>query len=177
MSGAPAGRAVVAGTAGAAGVAACGLGLLAAAPVVHLLAAVAALAVVAAVVTGLRWLGDLTVGLVTTTVLLAGATDAAAVGPGRLFAAAALLLVLVTGLDRLERPNRWGRWARAEQLPTPQAFPTAPAGRRWGVPLLAVAAAAGVAVTAAQPVVPSAWLVLLGLAAAVGALLVASRQR
>ena len=151
-------------TAGA-GLAACALSLLADARPVLTVGIVAAVAVLGAVLSGWRWLGSAAT-LATTTAVLFAAAISDDVGPGHLVVASVLLLVLVAGLDRVERPAR-----SAGSV----VLTRARLRRRAGVPLLAVAAAAGVAVTATAPVVPSVGLVLLGLAAGLGALVVATR--
>jgi len=152
-------------TAGA-GLAACALTLLAEERPVRTVGIVAAVAVGAAVLSGWRWLGSAATLATTAAVLLAAAISDD-VGPGHLVVASVLLLVLVAGLDRVERPGRSAGSVVLNRTRLP---------RRAGVPVLAVVATAGVAVTATAPVVPSAGLVLLGLAAGLGALLVATRS-
>lgn len=149
-----------------AGLAACALSLLAGERPVVTVGIVAAVAVVGAVLSGWRWLGSAAT-LATTAAVLSAAAIGDDVGPGHLVVTSVLLLVLVAGLDRVERPSRS---AGAVVLSRARLL------RRVGVPVLAVAAAAGVAVTATAPVVPSVGLVLLGLAAGLGALLVATRS-
>ena len=149
----------------AAGTGACSLSLVSGERPVLTVGAIAGMAVLAAVLTGWRWLGSAATLLATTTVLLA-AVSGHRLAPGHLVLASALLLVLVAGLDRVESP------ARASDR---QVLARASLWRRLAAPMAAVGAAAGVAVTATQPVVPSAGLVLLGLAAGLGALLVAVR--
>lgn len=83
---------------------------------------------------------------------------------GAVVTAALLVLVMITALDRAERTEHG--WVTVLRAPAP---------RRLGAPALAVGAAALVSVTAAQHVVPSVGLVLVGIAAAVAALAVANR--
>ena len=149
----------------AAGTGVCALSLVSGERPVLTVGATAGLAVLAAVLTGWRWLGSSATLLATATVLLA-AVSGDRLSAGHLVLASALLLVLVAGLDRVESPARSsGRVVLAR----------APLWRRLAVPVAGVGAAAAVAVTATQPVVPSVGLVLLGLAAGLGALLVAVR--
>jgi hypothetical protein len=128
-------------------------------------AAVALAAAVLAAVTRWQLAGTLVLGATTLTVLLAAVLDASDLRPVQLTAATALLLALVTALDRSDA----GAGPAAETVVRP------PAGHRLGVPAVAVGAASLVAVAAAQDVVPSVGLVLAGLAAAVAALVVATR--
>lgn len=132
-------------------------------PVV-VVAVVAVVAAAMAAVSGRRLAGTVALALVTLAVLLASALDASDLRPVQVVAAAVLVLVVATALDHVERADRGGvtvlRASTASRL-TP--------------PALAVGAAALVSVTAAQHVVPSVRLVLVGLAAAVAALVVASR--
>lgn len=152
---------------GIAGVAACGLTLVPGQPAVVAFGVVAAVAVVAAAALGRRWLGLAATLLATVAVLLAGVAGASDIGAVHLVVASALLIAFVTGLDTA-RPAP--RSVRADTIAT-----AAPA-RRMAVPAVALAATAAVAVIAERPAEPSVWLVLLGLAAAVGALLVATRH-
>ncbi|HSR22878.1 MAG TPA: hypothetical protein VLW53_04960 [Candidatus Eisenbacteria bacterium] len=149
-----------------AGVAACALSLVPGRPAVVAVGVVAAVAVVAAAVLGRRWLGLAATLLATGAVLLAAATGASDIGAAQLVVTSALLLAFVTGLDTT-RPAP--RAVRADTITT------AGLGRRAAVPAVALAASAAVAVIAERPVEPSVWLVLLGLAAGVGALLAATR--
>jgi hypothetical protein len=129
-------------------------------------AAVAVAVALAAAVTGSRLVGTLTLGVVTATVLLASATDSSG-RPTQVVVAGAIVLVLLTALEKAERVEPDGREA--------VTVVRAGAVERLGAPVLAVAASALVAVTAAQHVVPSVRLVLLGLAGSVAALVVAIR--
>ncbi|MDQ1616578.1 MAG: hypothetical protein QOJ60_2517 [Actinomycetota bacterium] len=133
---------------------------------VLLLAGFAAAAVVAAVATGWRMAGSSAVLLVTVTTL-----GAASIVPRRdrsveTVVACGLLLLLCAGLDSLERGDRG---------PLRDSI----GGPAWGQVLpvyaAALAATAAVAAVAARPGSPSFTLVLVGLAAAVGAMLVATR--
>ena len=150
----------------AAGLGACAVSLVSGERPALSVGLVAAVAVVGAVISGWRWLGSAATLAATATVLFAAAISSERVGAAHLVGASVLLLVLVAGLDRVERPARSsGR----------VVLTRGPLRRRIGVPLLAVAASAGVAVTAIQPVVPSAGLFVLGLAAGLGALFVVTR--
>jgi hypothetical protein len=133
---------------------------------VLLLAGFAAASVVIAVATGWRMAGSVAVLLVTVTTL-----GAAAILPSRdrsveTVVACGLLLLLSAGLDSLERGDRG---------PLRDSI----GGPAWGQMLPVYAAALGataaVAAVAALPGSPSFTLVLVGLAAAVGAMLVATR--
>lgn len=108
--------------------------------------------------------GTVAVGLVTLTVLLAAVLDASSWRAAQVLASAVLLLATVAALDRAEAPRG------------PAAVPVlrAPVGSRWGPPALAVGSAALVSYTAARSVVPSVGLVLVGLGAAVAALVLAT---
>jgi hypothetical protein len=149
-----------------AGLAACALSVVSGERPVLTVGYVAAVTVVAAVVTGWRWLGSAATMATTATVLFAAAISSERIGPVHLVGASVLLLVLVAGLDRVELSAR---------SPRTVVLDRAPLARRIAVPLLATAATAGVAITATAPVVPSVGLVLLGLLAGLAALLVATR--
>jgi phosphomannomutase len=115
----------------------------------------------------LRWRlpGSLAVVVTTAAVLLAGALDDdSRLRPLQTLVGAAFVVALVAALGAREE-------AGAGSAGT-VVVARAPWRRRVGVPLLALAAGAVVAVTAAQDVVPSVPLVLAGLAAAVTALVV-----
>lgn len=129
-------------------------------------AVLAVAAAAAAAVTRWQLAGTLALAQTTVTVLLAAALDASDLRPVQVVAAAALLLALVTVLDRCE----------AAAGPATDTVSRSSPGRRIGPAALAVGAAALVAITAAQDVVPSVELVLAGLAAAVAALVVATRS-
>ncbi len=149
----------------AAGLAACSLSLVSGERPVLTIGAAAAVAVVAAVLTGWRWLGSIASFTVTATVLFAAVVSSDQVGPWHLAAASALLVGLVAGLDGVERSAR---------TPRPELIGLDPMARRVLVPVLGVVAAAGVALAADRPAVPSVGLVLLGLAAGVAALVIAT---
>lgn len=115
-------------------------------------------------VAGWRPAGDAAVALVTVAVLLAAALDGSDLRPAQVVLAGPLVLLLVTALDR-------GVIAQRHQVTVLPASPASGLVPAAG----ATAAAVLVAVTAAQEVVPSVRLVLVGLAAAVAALVVATR--
>lgn len=121
-------------------------------------------AAVLAAVTGWRLAGTGALILVTLTVLLASALDPSDLRPVQLVTAGLLVLVVITALDRVEQAGRKGVTVAG-----------APTARRLAAPALALGAACLVSLTAAQHVVPSVGLVLVGIAAAVAALLVATR--
>jgi hypothetical protein len=148
-----------------AGLAACSLSLISGQRPVLTIGTAGAVAVVGAVLTGWRWLGSIASFTVTATVLFAAVVSSEQVGPWHLAGASALLLGLVAGLDGVERP------ARSHRL---ELIGLDPMARRILVPLLGVVAAAGVALAADRPAVPSVGLVLLGLAAGVAALVLAT---
>jgi hypothetical protein len=148
-----------------AGLAACSLSLISGQRPVLTIGTAGAVAVVGAVLTGWRWLGSIASFTVTATVLFAAVVSSEQVGPWHLAGASALLLGLVAGLDGVERP------ARSPRL---ELIGLDPMARRILVPLLGVVAAAGVALAADRPAVPSVGLVLLGLAAGVAALVLAT---
>jgi hypothetical protein len=131
------------------------------------LAGLGALAVAAALVTGWRIVGSAAVLLVGSTPLMAGALEEDAASTGRLVTATVLVLLLVVGLDGVERRDVRG--------PEPVALPvTSPAGK-WLAPLAAVVASALLGLVSAATVAPSVAFVLLGLLAGVGAVLAATR--
>lgn len=127
-------------------------------------AVVAVVASVAAAVSGWRPAGDATVALVTVAVLLAAALDASDLRAVQVVLAGPLVLLLVTALDR-------GATAERGEVTVLRAS----AHARLAPAAAATGAAALVAVTAAQQVVPSVRLVLVGLVAAVAAMVVATR--
>jgi hypothetical protein len=149
----------------AAGLAACSLSLISGERPVLTIGAAGAVAVVGAVVTGWRWLGSIASFAVTATVLFAAVVSSEQVSPWHLAGASALLVGLVAGLDGVERSAR---------SPGPELIGLDPVARRVLVPALGVVAAAGVALAADRPAVPSVGLVLLGLAAGVAALVIAT---
>jgi hypothetical protein len=131
------------------------------------LAGVGALAVVAALITGWRIVGSLAVVLVGATPLLAGALDDDAASTPRLVVATVLVLLLVVGLDGVER--------RSPGTSRPVVLLASAPARRWAAPLVAVAACALLGAVSAATVTPSVAFVLLGLLAGVGAVLAATR--
>lgn len=148
-----------------AGLAACSLSLVSGERPVLTVGGAGAVAVVAAVGTGWRWLGSIASFAVTATVLLAAVVSSEHVTAWHLAGASALIVGLVAGLDRVERPAR---------SPGPELIGLDPVTRRVLVPVLGMVAAAGVALAADRPAVPSVGLVLLGLAAGVAALVIAT---
>lgn len=130
----------------------------------------AVVAVVAAMVStlsgtpGWRPAGDATVALVAVAVLLAAALDDSDLRPVQVVLAGPLVLLLVTALDRGATAER----GEVTVLRASAASRLAPATAATGAAVL-------VSVTAAQQVVPSVTLVLVGLAAAVAAMVVATR--
>ena len=149
----------------AAGLAACSLSLISGERPVLTIGGAGAVAVVGAVLTGWRWLGSIATFAVTATVLLAAVVSGGQVGPWHLAGASALLVGMVAGLDVVER---------AARSPRPELIGLDPMARRVLVPVLGLLAAAGVALAADRPAVPSVGLVLLGLAAGVAALVIAT---
>jgi hypothetical protein len=131
------------------------------------LAVLGATALAVALVTRWRLVGTVAVFLIGSAPLMAGALEQQAASPVRLAGASLFLLLLVVGLDGLERPEG------------PEIAPVVVRGggpaRRWGTPVAAVGAVALVATVAAAPAVASAPLVLLGLLAGVGAVVAATR--
>ena len=149
----------------AAGLAACSLSLVSGERPLLTIGAAGAAAVVAAVLTGWRWLGSIASFSATASVLFAGIVSSDQVGPWHLAGASALLVGLVAGLDGVERSAR---------SPRPELIGLDPMARSVLVPVLGVVAAAGIALAADRPAVPSVGLVLLGLAAGVAALVIAT---
>jgi hypothetical protein len=149
----------------ATGLAACSLSLVSGERPVLTIGGAGAVGVVAAVVTGWRWLGSIASFTATATVLFAAIVSSEQVGPWHLAGASALLVGLVTGLDLVERAGR---------SPRTELIGRDPMARRSLVPVLGVVGAAGVALAADRPAVPSVGLVLLGLAAGVAALVIAT---
>jgi hypothetical protein len=131
------------------------------------LAGVAALAVAAAVITGWRVIGSLAVLLAAATPLMAGALESDAASTGRLVLATVLVLLLVIGLDGVERRDQRG--------PVPVTVQVAHPLRRWSTPLTAVACCALLGAVSTADLTPSVAYVLLGLLAGVGAVLAATR--
>jgi hypothetical protein len=151
----------------ASGWGACALSLPEARRPALVLAGLGALAVSAAVITGWRVVGSAAVLLVGSTPLMAGALEDDAASTGRLVAATVLVLLLVTGLDGVERRDPRG--------PVPVTLQVTSPARRWAAPLVAVASSGLLGAASAATVTPSVAFVLLGLLAAVGAVLVATR--
>lgn len=149
----------------AAGLAACSLSLVSGERPVLTVGGAGAVAVVAAVVTGWRWLASIASFAVTATALFAAIVSSEQVTAWHLAGASALIVGLVAGLDRVERPAR---------SPRPELIGVDPVARSLLVPALGVLAAGGVALAADRPAVPSVSLVLLGLAAGVAALVIAT---
>lgn len=131
------------------------------------LAGLGVILLAAALATRWRIVGTLAVLCIAATPLMAGALDDEAATLPRLVVGSALLLLLVVGLDGLDRP--------ALQETAPAVVHASGAVGRWAAPVLAIGAAALVAALAALPAVPSAPLVLLGVLAAVGAVVAATR--
>jgi hypothetical protein len=131
-------------------------------------AALGALAVVAALVTGWRVVGSAAVLLVGSTPLMAGALEDNAASTGRLVVATMLVLLLIVGLDGVERRDQRG--------PAPVVLQVTARARRGGAPLAAVASCALLGAASATTVRPSVAFVLLGLLAGVGAVLAATRM-
>jgi hypothetical protein len=131
------------------------------------LAAVAALAVVAALITGWRIIGSLSVLLVGATPLLAGALEDDAASTRRLVVATVLVLLLVVGLDSVERRDPRGS--------APVVLHSNTRARRWAAPVMAVASCGLLGAVSAATVTPSVAFLLLGLLAGVGAVLAATR--
>lgn len=145
------------------------------------LAAVGAGLVVLTMVTGWRVVGSLALLCATGAVLLAGALEPAAARPTRLLLGSALLLLLVLGLDRVERQPRWTRnlalgprYVRVERVPT-VSVPLAAVVRRSAPAVVSLGVAAGVAAVSTADAPPSVLLVLVGLLAGVGAVVTAIR--
>lgn len=151
----------------AAGLAACSLSLVSGERPVLTIGGAGAVAVLGAVVTGWRWLASAAALTVTSTVLLSAAVSSDQVTGWHLVGASALIVGLVAGLDRVERPAR---------SPRPELIGLDPVARRSLVPVVGLLAAAAIAVAADRPAVPSVALVLLGLAAAVTALVLATNR-
>jgi hypothetical protein len=131
------------------------------------LAGVAALTVVAALITGWRIVGSLAVLLVGATPLMAGALEDDAASTGRLVSATVLVLLLVVGLDGVERRDPRGA--------VPVVLLSKAPVRRWATPLVAIASCSLLGAVSATTVTPSVAFVLIGLLAGVGAVLAATR--
>ena len=158
-------RLVTTAATAAAGLAACTLSLISGERPVLTVGGAGAVAVVGAVVTGWRWLASVASLVVTATVLLAAALSSDRFTAWHLVGASALVVGLVVGLDRVERSPR---------SPGPELIGLDPVARRALVPVLGVVASAAVALAADRPAVPSVGLLLLGLAAGVAALVIAT---
>jgi hypothetical protein len=133
-----------------------------------LLGGTAAALVLAAVATGWRWAGSASVAVLAAVAAMAGAALTGPGGTWLLVAAAGGILAYVVGLDHVERPRR----------STPVVSLTRGSlAARVVTPALGLAAAGLVGIVAAQPVVPSVPLVVLGLVAGAGAVLIATRSQ
>jgi hypothetical protein len=89
-----------------AGLSACSLSLVSGDRPVVTMGAAGAVAVVGALVSGWRWLASVASLTVTAAVLFAAAVSSDEITSWHLVGASALIVVLVTGLDRVERPAR-----------------------------------------------------------------------
>jgi hypothetical protein len=145
------------------------------------LAALGAGLLVVTIVMGWRVVGSLALLCSAGAVLMAGALEPAAARPVRLLLGSALLLLLVLGLDRVERQPRWTRnlalgprYVRLPRVPT-VSVPLSGLGRRTSPPVTALAVASGVAAVSTIDAPPSVLLVLLGLLAGVAAVVTAIR--
>jgi hypothetical protein len=147
---------------------ACALSLPEASRPALTLAVLGGLAVVAALVTGWRIAGSAAVLLVGSTPLMAGALEDNAASTGRLVVATMLVLLLIVGLDGVERRDQGGL--------APVVLQVTPRARRWGPPLAAITSCAVLGAASAATVTPSVAFVLLGLVAGVGAVLAATRM-
>ncbi len=127
-------------------------------------AVVSLVAAVAAAVSGWRPAGDAAVALAVVAVLLAATLDRSDLRAVQVVLAGPLILLMVIALDGGATTAR----GEVPVIGSPMASRLAPAAAGTGAAVL-------VAVTATQQVVPSVPLVLLGLAAAVAALTVATR--
>jgi len=165
-----------------AGGGACALALPEARRPALVLAAVGAGLLVVTVATGWRVVGTAALACATGAVLLTGALEPAAARPGRLLLGSVLLLALVLGLDWVERQPRWtrnqvpggGRYVRVTPPPT-VSVPLSDLRHR-GTPVAAAVAVAGaVALASTADPPPSVLLVLVGLLAGVGAVIMAVR--
>jgi hypothetical protein len=124
-----------------------------------------AIALVAAV-TRWSWTGTLATAFVPVVATAAEMLGDGSISSWRMLAAAGLLLVAITALDHLEEAS-WEVPALIARVPWPQ---------RLAPSAVALVGAALIAVVAAQNVVPSMSLALLGLAAAVGAVMLATHR-
>lgn len=131
------------------------------------LAGLGALAVAAALITGWRVVGSVAVVLVASAPLMAGALEDDAAATGRLVVATILVLLLVVGLDGVER--------RDPSAPVPVALQVTSPARRWVAPLVAVASCGLLGAVSAATLTPSVAFVVLGVLAGVGAVLAATR--
>ena len=165
-----------------AGGGACALALLEPRRPALVFAAVGAGLLVLTVVSGWRIIGTTALACVTGAVLMAGALEPAAARPGRLVLGSVLLLALVFGLDRVEREPRWtrnqvpggGRYVRVAPLPT-VSVPLRDLRRRTAPVVAAVVVTVVVAAASTADPPPSVLLVLVGLLAGVGAVIMAVR--
>jgi hypothetical protein len=150
------------------GLGACALSLPEARRPALALAALGALAVVAALVSGWRPVGSAAVLLVGSTPLMAGALEDDAASTDRLVLATLLVLLLIVGLDGVERRDREG--------PAPVVLQVTNRVRRWGAPVAALASCVLLGAASTATVTPSVAFVLIGLLAGVGAVLAATRM-
>ena len=158
-------RAVAMVATAAAGLAACSLSLVSGERPVLTIGAAGAVAVVGAVVTGWRWLGSIASFVVTATVLFAAVVSSEQVGAWH----------LAGGVGASRRPGRRaGPGGATCPVPPSRADRARPDGPSRPGPGPGLVAAAGVALAADRPAVPSVGLVLLGLAAGVAALVIAT---
>jgi hypothetical protein len=165
-----------------AGGGACALALPEARRPALVLAAVGAGLLVVTVVTGWRVVGTAALACATGAVLMTGALEPAAARPGRLLLGSVLLLGLVLGLDRVEREPRWtrnqvpggGRYVRVTPVPT-VSVPLRDLRHRATPVAAAVTVAGAVALASTADPPPSVLLVLVGLLAGVGAVILAVR--
>ena len=130
----------------ATGLAACSLSLVSGERPVLTIGAAGAAAVVAAVLTGWRWLGSIASFTVTASVLFAAIVSSDQDGPWHLAGASALLVGLVAGLDGVERSAR---------SPRPELIGLDPVARRVLVPVLGIVAAAAITRAATPAASPS----------------------
>lgn len=126
--------------------------------------AAAAVALVAAL-TGWSWAGTLATSFIPVSATASELLGDGSLASRRMLAAAVLLLVAISSLDHLEESS----WR------VPESVGRAAWPQRLAPPVIALVGAALIAAVAAQNVVPSMSLALLGLAAAVGAVMLATR--
>jgi hypothetical protein len=161
---------------------ACALALPEARRPALVLAVLGAGLLVVTVASGWRIVGTAALACTTGAVLMTGALEPAAARPGRLLLGSVLLLVLTLALDRVEREPRWtrnqvpGRRRYVRVTPPPTvSVPLSDPRRRAAPVALAVAVTGVVAVASTADPPPSVLLVLVGLLAGVGAVIMAVR--